>query len=234
MRSSGSAFPRFGHARGGRRPRSVRARDRALRPNRHRRRHEDRRRHREGDRLRRRRGDARIAVRRSSRGSWPRLQLGHGGPLADAPARHADPDRRAPAARADPLRPGGDDPRHPEPRRRPAAVNGGTRRAHDPRDARRGDGHRAIDRHRGQALAARGQQQARTRRSDDQPHHRRRRRLPPTLRGDQCRDLPTLARRRRADGPCRLARAGTAQPRPGGEPHRPAWPRGRARACTPS
>ena len=73
------------------------ARDRPVRPGRHRWRHEDRWGHCQGHRLRRRRGDARIAVRRRARGARARLQLGHGRSLADASARHADPDRRAPA-----------------------------------------------------------------------------------------------------------------------------------------
>ena len=94
-------------------------------------------------------------VRRRRRSARARLQLGDGRPVANASARDPDPDRRAPAARADPVRPGRDDPRHAEPRRRPATVDGGPWGTHDPRDARRGDGHRAIDRNRGQVLAAR-------------------------------------------------------------------------------
>ena len=102
----------------------------------------------------RRCGHARLAVRRRHRGARTRLQLGHGRAVADAAARDADQDRRAAAARADPVRPGRDDPRHPEPRRGAARLDGRARRADDPRDARRRDGHRAVDRHRGQVLAA--------------------------------------------------------------------------------
>ena len=84
-----------------------------------------------------------------------RLQLGHGRSIADAAAWHAHQDRRAAAARADPVRPGRDIPRHAEPGRGAAPIDGGTRRANHPRDARGRDGDRAVDRHRGQVLAAR-------------------------------------------------------------------------------
>ena len=77
------------------------------------------------------------------RGAGPRLQLGHGRSVADAAARHADHDRRAGAAGADPVRPGDDDARHAEPRRRPAPVDGRPRSADDRRDARGRDGDRA-------------------------------------------------------------------------------------------
>ena len=67
------------HPRGRRRAGPIRARDRPLRPGRHRWRHEDRWRHRQGDRLRSRCGHARLAVRRrasrrpaaASTGAWP-------------------------------------------------------------------------------------------------------------------------------------------------------------------
>ena len=85
----------------------------------------------------RRCGHARLAVRRrasrrpaaATTGAWPRrrrrCRAGRGSRSGAA------------AARADPLRPGRDDPRHPEPRRRAARLDGRARRADDPRDARR-------------------------------------------------------------------------------------------------
>ncbi len=50
------------------------------------------------------------------------------------------------------------DARHPEPGRRAASVDGRARRADDRRDAFGRDGDRAVDRHRGQVLAAGGQE----------------------------------------------------------------------------
>ena len=58
-------------------------------------------------------------------------------------------------ARADPPRAGPRDRRVREPRRRAAPVDGGARRADDPRPAGRRDRPRAVGRDRGQVLAAR-------------------------------------------------------------------------------
>ena len=62
--------------------------------------------------------------------------------------------RGASAAGADPVRPGHHDPRHPEPGRRAAPVDGRPGRPDHRRDASGGDGDRPVDRVRGQVLAA--------------------------------------------------------------------------------
>ena len=105
----------------------------------------------------RRRGDARLALRRRARGTRDGRQLGDGGPVADPAARDTDSSRGATAARADPVRSGAHDARHAEPGRRAAPVDGRARRPHDPRDAPGRDGDRAVDRDRGEVLAARGE-----------------------------------------------------------------------------
>ena len=91
---------------------------------------------------------------RAAGGAGPRRELGHGGAVAGPAARDADQGRDRRDAGADPVRPGDRDGRVAEPRRRAAPVDGGTRRPHDPRDAPGRDGDRAVDRDRGQVLAA--------------------------------------------------------------------------------
>ena len=93
-----------------------------------------------------------LARRRGGAGA--RRELGHGGPVADAAARHADPRRHDRDAGADPLRAGPRHRRQREPRRRAPPVDGRARGADDRRDAAGRDGLRPVGPDRGQVLAA--------------------------------------------------------------------------------
>ena len=92
---------------------------------------------------------------RAERGARSGHELGNGGPVADAAARHADQGGHRRQSGADPLRSGARHRRQREPRRRPAPVDGRAGRPHDPRHAAGRDGLRPVHPDRGQVLAAR-------------------------------------------------------------------------------
>ena len=95
-RHRGPAGDRDQRCRG--RPGRLLRRDRPLRPGGRRRRDASRRRAGEGHRRRRGRADDRIAARAGRGGARSRDELGDGGAVADAPARHADQGRDGRAA----------------------------------------------------------------------------------------------------------------------------------------
>ena len=82
-------------------------------------------------------------------------ELGDGRAVAHPAARHADQGRDHRIARADPARSCTRVGWVGEPRRSAAPVDGGARRADDPRDAEGRDGRRAVDPDGGQVMAAR-------------------------------------------------------------------------------
>ena len=117
--------------------------------------------------------DDRVPAGTRRGGAGPGHQLGHGGSVAHAAARHAHQGRHGRLAGAHPVRSVACHRRHREPGRRAAPVDGRTRCPRHPRDAAGRDRLRAGGRRRGQVLAARRPLSDAGRPSDDPPESAR-------------------------------------------------------------